>query len=203
MIAFVHIQKTAGTTLTSILRRSFGIRHFDTRGVRNLGCISANELRKVSVVYRNLESIAGHSVRPFGDLHVHFPMIRYYTFLREPIARTVSHFAFDIRRSNIDLTAADNSLQVIRDYLAKVRNTQTIHLAGCENADAAIEIIRQRIGFVGLVERFDESLMLFRRWAQFPGLDLSYVSQNVSSRVRVPGQNLLRDLVAEIPRSRS
>jgi len=199
MIAFVHIQKTAGTTLTSILRRSLGLRHFDTRGIRNKGCVSGEELRRVCGVYWKLESIAGHSVRPLSDLNRFFPSIRYYTFLREPLARTISHFAFHVRRGVLECSGRSDPRPMIRDFLQRVRNTQTNHLVGRPCADEAIDLVRERIGFVGLVERFDESLVLFRRWAAHPTLDISYVAQNVSARDRVAGQNLLRDLMHEDP----
>ena len=32
------------------------------------------------------------------------------------------------------------------------------------NADRAIEAIERHVGFVGLQERFDESLVMLRRW---------------------------------------
>lgn len=199
MLAFVHIQKTAGTTLTAILRRSFGLRHFDTRCVCNTGNFTAAQLRRVAMVYPKLASIAGHSVRPFGDLDAYCPEIRYYTFLREPLSRTKSHFRFAVRRRSFSFSMQGDFRAAVREYLARHRNFQTVHLAGCEDAEAAIEVLRRRVTFVGLVERFDESLVMFRRWAPEPPMDISYVSQNVSNRSRDPREDALQQLVATDP----
>ena len=96
MLAFVHIKKTAGTTLTAILRRNFGTRHLDTRLHLYEDLFLADDLRRALKLYRRLDCIAGHHVRPFGDLHSLIPKIRYFTFVREPISRLVSDFQFKL-----------------------------------------------------------------------------------------------------------
>ena len=64
MLAFVHIKKTAGTTLTAILRRNFGTRHLDTRLHLYEDLFLADDLRRALKLYRRLDCIAGHHVRP-------------------------------------------------------------------------------------------------------------------------------------------
>jgi hypothetical protein len=195
VLAFCHIRKTAGTTLTAILRRSFGTRHFDTRGLRETGFVTPEELQRVRNVYWNLASIAGHGVSPAGGLHERFRSIRYYTFLREPISRTISQFSFLVRCGVIDCDGSQDPRWIARTFLKKARNAQSRHLAGRESAEEAIETIRRHVGFVGLVERFDESLLLLKQWSQAPELDISYVPQNVSARDSARHQNLLRELM--------
>lgn len=84
MIAFVHIPKTAGTTLHKILfhqyQRTF-ILH-DTDGNADAALIT--RIREI-----NPQVIMGHfSV----GLHKHLQKIRYITCLREPVSRLLSHY---------------------------------------------------------------------------------------------------------------
>ena len=69
-------------------------------------------------------------------------------------------------------------------------NQQTLKIAGRPDADAAIELLDSKVGFVGLLERFDESLVLLQRWAQPIGLDIRYQAKNVSGNSSVKTQLL-------------
>ena len=93
MYAFIHVEKTGGTTLLAILRRSFGSRHCDIRVPMNRRpatyrdvrpCIEAEDVRRVQRVYRNLRGISGHNVKPYADLGDKLPFMRFFTFLRNP-----------------------------------------------------------------------------------------------------------------------
>ena len=195
MIAHAHIPKTGGTTLKAILRRTFGKAHFDTGWPREMGWLTVEELRRVQLVYRNLKSLAGHGISPTDELHEAFPDIRHYTFLRDPIRRTLSDFQFIFHCQFKKSGEPPHPTQFLDQFMEANRNRQTKHLAGVEDADTAIEIIRQRVGFVGLVEHFDESLIMLKKWAKLPHADFSYKSLNVSAERMVEGQYLLRDLM--------
>src|SRR5215468_545457 len=76
MYAFVHIEKTGGSTLNTIFRRSFGARHCDVRlplakrpndRHDDRVCVQAEDLRRVRRLYRNLRGISGHNVKPYAD----------------------------------------------------------------------------------------------------------------------------------------
>jgi hypothetical protein len=64
-------------------------------------------------------------------------------------------------------------------WLAQHANFQTQILSNSEDAGRAIELLETRVGFVGLVEHFNESLVLFRHWAG-DELDVRYRSRNVA-----------------------
>ncbi len=187
MLAYVHIFKTAGTTLTGILRRNFSTRHFDTRLIQESPAITARQLKRALLVYPRIVSIAGHAVRTHTDLKAAFPEIRFYTFLRDPRTRLVSAFLFvrsiRIRRgewrpeSDSEIEAAFVGLSGSR--LAPYCSILAPNGGG---AEAAIEAIETRMDFVGLVEHFDESLVLFRNWIGRPDFDLRYRRMNVSER---------------------
>ena len=67
----------------------------------------------------------------------------------------------------------------------RANNRMTRKLCGTADADAAIAMIRQRVGFVGLVERFDESLVMLRPWLGDPDLDIRYRAKNVMRDNRI------------------
>jgi hypothetical protein len=72
------------------------------------------------------------------------------------------------------------------------QNWQTMKIAGVPDTDRAIEIKQQRIGFVGLTERFDESLLLLGQWLAEPDFRVEYRRVNQLQQKRRP-----RDIVRE------
>ena len=191
MIAFVHIEKTAGTTINRTLRRSFGLSHCDVEPWRQSDdFFSAEDYRRLRKIYPALKSIAGHTVKPYGDLGTVCPNIRYYTFLRDPVGRCISHF-----QNNI-LLGWDVSLEQWLEYEAH-RNFQTRKLAGCDDADRAIELLHEKKCFVGLVERFDESMVLLKQHLGIKGLDIRYRSKNIA------GPSDMRTRLLESPAHRA
>ena len=193
MYAFVHIEKTAGSTLLSILRRSFGTRQCDIRlplakrqfdDRDHKAVVEAEDLRRVRRLYRNLRGISGHNVKPYGDLHLACPEIQFITILRDPAARFRSHY---LNRSR-GHTPADFDQWISQEWL---HNWQTKMIAGEPNAEKAIELLETRFGFVGFTERFDESLVLLAEWMNEPCFQPEYRSVNRLSDKRRP-QDIVR-----------
>jgi hypothetical protein len=193
MYAFVHIERTAGSTLNAILRRSFGTGHCDIRlplasrrGDRpqhqldRRVLVDAEVLRRVRRVYRHLKGIAGHNVKPYGDLGGSSPEIRFFTFLRDPAARLRSHF--------LNARLADHGPRDFDRWIAAtwVHNWQTKMIAGEPNAQKAIELLSTRVEFVGLTERFDESVLMLGQWLQEPGFRPEYRRLNQLRDKRPP-----------------
>jgi len=194
MYAYVHIEKTAGSCLNTILRRSFGSRHCDIRlplAKRRLddrdhkACVEAADLRRVRRLYRNLRGIAGHNVKAYADLHRECPQVQFFTILRDPVRRFRSHFLNRSREQSAE--AFDRWISA-----AWVHNWQTKMIAGEANAQRAIDLLGERFGFVGLTERFDESLVLFAYWLAEPAFCAEYRRVNELSEKRRP-----RDLARE------
>ena len=176
LLAYVHIFKAAGTTLTGILRRNFSYRHLDTRLIQERPALKAAQLKRAMLLYPRLLSIAGHAVRPHSDLRSNFPGIRFYTFLREPKARLVSAFLFlqcyRIRDGRWRPQGAAEIEARLRRWIVKGRGYCPELAPG--GLAAAIEAIEAQIGFVGLVERFDESLAMLTAWIARPDFDPRY-----------------------------
>jgi len=176
MYAFTHIDKTAGRTVRAVLRRSFGAGHCEIRTpyARRAGdrhdrsvYVTGDDLRRVRRIYRHLRGIAGHNVKPYSDLDTACAEVRYFTFLRDPVKRYLSHYknragAYD--RQDFDRWAA-------QDWM---RDFQTKALAGEASAQKAIDLIAGRVGFVGLTEAFDESLLMLGRWLGEPDFRPEY-----------------------------
>jgi len=193
MLAQIHIQKTAGQTIRAILRKSFGPAHCDL--IEGHDCLADN-LKWTARCYRRPRSIAGHAVRPGPVFREHFPEARYYTFLRAPLARCVSHYQYILQRGS--------RYHPFREWVEANADYQTRRLAGEPNGDKAIEVLETTVGFVGLVERFNESLVLWRKWTGEPGVDIGYRSVNVArsnavkANVLASAQN--RELIGELNR---
>lgn len=191
LLVFVHINKTAGTTLRQILRSSYGARHSDVEpwhGPWEDPPFSTPDLRRVRRLYPRLASIAGHRVTGYTELEEPGTEMRYLTVLREPIAMCASRFQYqlDYRKKE----------RVFEDWISNdwVRDAQTQRIGGTTNAADAIATIEKREMFVGLTERFDESMVLLRA-LRAPDLDIRYERANVAKSSRI-AKELLSDPVS-------
>ncbi|MGQ0850064.1 MAG: hypothetical protein ACT4OP_13330 [Actinomycetota bacterium] len=178
MIVFVHINKTGGSTLRYLLRSSFGWRHCDVEPWHGRWVdppFSAEDLRRVRRLYPHLESIAGHRVTGYVDLARPATETLYVTVLRDPIRACASRFQY-----NVDYRGKKHL--VFDEWIKKdwVRDYQTKRIAGVADLAEAVKVIEKRGMFVGLTERFDESMVMFRG-LRAPNLDISYRRVNVAA----------------------
>ncbi len=170
MLAFAHIEKTGGQTLCNILRQSFPGRHCDFHFPITA---TAEDLGFVRRFYPNLSSIRGHCIKPHSDLEHADDGLQFFTLLREPIARCLSHYQFMVVKNGLSLD--------FETWLAQSgHNHQTRFISGTDDADAAIDILERKVGFVGIVEQFNASLVMLRAWAQRAQLIIRYRSRNIA-----------------------
>ena len=187
LLVFVHINKTAGTTLRFILRSSYGARHCDVEpwhGAWTDPPFSTADLKRVRKLYPRLASIAGHRVSGYVDLEEPGTDFRYLTFLREPVALCASRFQYQLdyrKKQNLEFEA-----WIEKDW---VRNAQTQRIGGTTDARDAIGVIHRKAMFVGLTERFDESVVLLQA-LRAPDLDIAYAPENVAKRSDVANRLL-------------
>lgn len=177
MLVFIHINKTGGTTVTHILRSSYGVRHCQVEpwhDRRTGPPFSARDLERLRRLYPNLKSIAGHRIVGYVDLGERSTDVRYFTFLRDPLKSTASRYQYKVQVSGQKDLAFEEWIH--RDWN---RNYQTKQIAGVGDVDEAIRVINDKNVFVGLAERFDESLMLLRAMVA-NDLNLSYLPVNVA-----------------------
>ena len=93
--------------------------------------------------------------------------------MREPVARTISAYQY--------LTETGKKPGDYLDFLVGERNRQVRRLCEKPDLDAAFAVLRDKMGFVGLTEKFDESLIIWKRWVGDPSLEIRYERINVSS----------------------
>lgn len=179
MLAFIHIQKTAGQTMRAILRKNFGSRHCDTLVNEN---IRARDWRWIKLCYPYLQSLAGHGVKITPQFEAEFPQARYYTTVRDPFSRWVSRYQYHCERAS--------EVKEFREWTSDHSNRMCTIICGEENAEHAIELLETKIGFVGIMERFDESLLLWKKWTGISDLDLSYQSTNTAKSNRIKNEIL-------------
>ena len=188
MLAFIHIQKAAGTTLKWVLRSSFGLRHLDVEPWHarfTPDPFAAHDLERVLRFFPHLQSIHGHRVVAYADLDRIRPDIKYFTFMREPLSQCASWYQYLVqKRGQTDL--------VFEEYIqtAFPRNRQTTLLAGTDDVEVAIRVIREQDVYVGLVERFDESLFLLKALVA-DNLNIAYQRRGVA-----PKDELAKSLLA-------
>ena len=189
LLVFVHINKTAGTTLRFILRSSYGARHCDVEpwhGAWTDPPFSTADLRRVRKLYPRLASIAGHRVSGHVDLEEAGTDFRYLTFLREPLALCASRFQYQLDYRKKQNLAFEEWIE--KDW---VRDAQTQRLGGTTDAADAMAVIDRKEMFVGLTERFDESVVLLRA-LRAPDLNIAYRPVNVAKSSGV-AKRLLAD----------
>lgn len=203
VVIFLHIGKTAGTTLRQILRRQYSpaetllIRSRPLRSERP----EDRPTRESTIGYfaslpeseRGRPSlILGHTI--FG-IHRYVPHpAAYFTLLRDPVGLTISQFSYVARNPNHPLhgAASFRSLEayVTSGVTLEADNSQTRAIAGdtttpfggCTDEMLALakSNIEEHFSVVGLVERFDESLLLLQR--AFRWRRPYYVRANVTGK---------------------
>lgn len=178
MIAFAHINKTGGTTMKFILRNSFGVHHCDVKTQHDDGTFRDEELQFARWVFPGLRSIAGHHLRHpstalSGD-------IDFLTVLREPVMRFASHFQQNSRRTGRTgrwwkaggATSPRHPL-TLEQFVQKSSNLQVRCIVGAADVERAKKELQSRYFFVGLTERFDESVRVLEKLCPYP-LDPRY-----------------------------
>lgn len=191
---FIHIPKTAGTTLMRIMERSYPRQRIYRS--RDAHFVSIDHFAGLPQAQRqSYDLLSGHM--PYG-VHPHVPRpYRYFTMLRDPVERVISYFYF-IRTHpehylHEQVNAAEMSLEtfVRRRQSIMVDNLQTRFVSGAwvepiygacdaETLARAQENLRDNIVLVGLTERFDESLLLLRR--RLGWRNIYYTRHNVTQR---------------------
>ena len=228
-LLFVHIHKTAGTTVNRILEREYNPFRIYTIEGRRIEW-SIDHFKQLPESRRSgLRVVKGHM--SFG-LHEFLPQpSTYITFLRDPIERSISSYAYSkgnrfnpfhrrINQENLDLaqflaiTPWNNNLQckaiagLDRREYRPVALFQEMLQPGVKGPDPSMdrwsnpetlrrakENLERYFAFVGLTERFTESLFLLKHLF---GWKLSSFSSYRKSRNRPKRETFAAELLAEV-----
>ena len=202
-LIFLHIPKTAGTTLNRIIEWQYSplsIFTIDPLGIRatpeRFKTLSDQRRRKLRVV-------RGHMV--YG-IHGFLPQgATYVTMLRDPVARLLSAYSFALRRPLNPMRRKLKRGRVgVEAFIRLTPNRQNLQcrvLAGVKEVtcdqwvlDIAKENIMKSFSVVGLCERFEESLILM---AKAFGWEIPYYENRKVSRVRPALEPGVVDMIQE------
>ena len=167
---FLHIPKTAGTTLRHIIDDQYGQENVLTYYNQNSNHLLDN-LEALLMVKPHYKALIGHYY--FG-VHAKFRFpATYITFLRHPVARTISQYKEWLRNRPERLLNQDGSTQSLIESIKSCpdhyTDFQCNHIAPRNNesdlsiGEKALNNLTDYFSGVGLVEYFDESISLFSK----------------------------------------
>jgi hypothetical protein len=176
LLAFVHIEKAAGTTLIYVLRRNYAFRYLDVRPLRasSGGVLTAADLRAYLRINPFLRAIGGHAVKPYSDLETVVPNVRYITVLRDPVRRYLSQYGYWRR-----VLKKDWSFERFLEH-EPAHDFQTKKLVGSNDVVAARRMLATRFFAVGVAEQFDRFLADLVEKLRPERFDPTYVRRNTS-----------------------
>jgi glycosyltransferase involved in cell wall biosynthesis len=214
-----HIFKNAGSTIDAILRRNFPSACGAIESDRVSARLAPDQLLHYALDNPHLSAISSHTARLPLPSHPHLK-VHSILFLRHPIDRIGSVYAFDRRQPEVKTEAIRLAHEAdLRGYIhwilhspasVTISNWQTMWLAAsvsdlhdttANQADLRLALDRlQDLGYFGLVESFDESLMLLQDYLRnaFGALDLSYAVQNRSQDRKASLQARLDEIEAQL-----
>lgn len=198
VLLFLHIPKTAGKTLiNSVLYRHYASHDpnevcYVPLGIMRDPSLSPPYIRESSKLRnRSLRVVVGHF--PFGMHEFISRSCAYVSFLRDPIDRVISLYYHILRYGHEPLHDRLIAEKVgLDDFVSNIscreaENDQTRRLAGLDvkfnESDSRMLAlakgnIRRHFAFVGITERFDESLILLKR--QLDWQDVRYIPELVN-----------------------
>jgi hypothetical protein len=205
----LHIPKTAGITFREIISQQYHPRaHYKIDGERISESVA--QFKALPEARRaEIRLLTGHM--PFG-LHEFLPRRSLYiTLLRSPVQRLLSHYYFVLRQPNHYLHSAVTLQKMsLGDYIRsglspELDNGQTRYISGSldlpfgacarEHVELAKRNLLKHFAIVGLVEGFDETLLLAKK--RFGWESVFYTRKNVTEG-RLRQDQLARSELAAI-----
>ncbi|KYQ92747.1 putative cell number regulator [Tieghemostelium lacteum] len=206
---FIHIPKTGGSSLGSIVKRNYNKGHFQHHWAHP----------KVDVLKDivKLDGIFGHI--KYG-LHFYFekenntrvPVLEsnlnkysYMTMLREPVDRVISHYYYH-RQNRKDPGHALAMKNSLKEWLAAspaANNDQARMICGFGydfngnniTEELAEHHLRYTYKYVGLTERFPESIVMLSHYTGYQSIRYTKIN---SGRQRVSVSEIPQDIIDEI-----
>ncbi len=194
MYLFLHIPKTAGTTFETLLIKNFGEDYVPLYDSTIHDNFNAEETKAIATFFTEAKCVASHQLacplpQP-NHVDVHYKPL---TFLRNPVDRILSYYHYvgkDPRHLG-HLEFDEYFRQTLkRDYERTNGLGSGLCNAQAQTLDPNLEpgkILTQldSLFFVGLTERFDESLLIFRKKLADEGVpfDIHYLSRKVRGRL--------------------
>ena len=206
-LIFLHIPKTAGTTLNRIIEWQYSPFAIFTMDPYRIRATPERLKRLPEGRRRRLRVVRGHL---FYGIHEFLPQgATYITMLREPVARVLSAYYFILRRPLHPLHRKLKRERLgVEDCLRLFphrHNLQCRLIAGVKDTatgderllDIAKENLTKSFSVVGICERFEESLILM---AKTFGWEVPFYENQKVSKRRSMVEPKLADLIREYNR---
>jgi len=203
-LIFLHIPKTAGTTLNRIIEWQYSPFAIFTMDPYRIRATPERLKRLPEGRRRRLRVVRGHL---FYGIHEFLPQgATYITMLREPVARVLSAYYFILRRPLHPLHRKLKRERLgVEDCLRLFphrHNLQCKLIAGVKDTatgderllDIAKENLTKSFSVVGICERFEESLILM---AKTFGWEVPFYENQKVSKRRSMVEPKLADLIRE------
>lgn len=195
VILHLHFLKNAGSTMDYILQRNFKESLAFLEGGSPSAKVPCQKIINYFCEHPEIKAVSSHqALYPVPD----HPNLKIYPifFLRHPLDRVGSVYSFE-RRLNLYSRTVQLARGDIKDYIrfrldyegmviqnfqvSRILNFASIESDSRNYLEEAKQCLRSS-PFFGIVERFDDSLILLKKMLEkpFPGLDYSYQKVNVS-----------------------
>jgi hypothetical protein len=211
---FIHIDKTAGRSFNFILRRNFGKDLVALYNLRRRRFLNEAEMKAIATLYPRARCVSSHHLScPIpdpGDDNVEY---RTMAFLRDPADRVLSTYFFQAGHRDRNKGPEFHMPRLMEhiDHVnekeyeessgewASFANLQTYFLDRDYDVERAKKRMGEQLFFVGVTERFEESVLILRRKFQQLGVNfrIHYVQRNVGGRLDA-GRYLSREVYDKV-----
>ena len=185
ILAFSHAVKTGGTTFSYILRNNFRLSYchatqlyHDNNTKIFDSYLSPRDFNAYLHMYPKIRCFGTHLVRATPEVCERFPQLNFITILRRPVSRYFSTLQWPLRNKGLNRKEIEEYIIKGSDEVPR-SNYLCLLLSETDNANDAIEYIKQHFLFVGILERFDESLIVLRTLLN-DAFDCRYEIRNAS-----------------------
>jgi len=218
---FLHIPKAGGTTLHHILDRRFKKSEqymystlYPKKSMEIIKNMSANK-------YNNIKLFKGHFVYGFHEwFNIDNP--KYFTIMRNPIDRVMSHYLYSARKKNHYLYEKRTPTYItlyeyVKELCPEARNGMTKQISGvyvndnfgygknvnhCEDQEELYELalnnIKKSFVMVGITEEFDKSLLLMKQLLGGKNIYYYYYKKNQNRNKKLRRSYSISDETKEI-----
>lgn len=195
-LCFVHIEKAGGITLHNLFHRLyFGYvsPHPNKLWGNPWTPAHIEALKRISP--SRVTGVGGHRIRAYFDYEKAIGRKAFYfTMMRDPVSLYLSHLNWQIHLKQ--------KYPTVESFFEGTysNNFQAYRIAGEKNLDKAKEIMAKNFNLIGMVERYDEAMVLLRSALGNPNADFRYEQANIREYgdKKIRFEDLSSDLQAKV-----
>lgn len=209
---FIHIPKTAGTTLNLVIERQYKPKNIVTIHTPQENLEAVTTIRSDRAIHKQtIKAVKGHTFLGWHEL-LSQPCT-YFTLLRDPVERFISNYFFLLRKEGHPVGQKLVEQQVSLEdfvgwpgednyqtrFLAKNINENSLDIQQTEcnrqTLEQAKNNLKNHFSVVGTVEEFDTTLMLIKK--TFGWNNIFYKVKNKNQQ-RLPKSSISQSTLALI-----